>query len=342
MTSDILLTIGIPVYNGEQLISQTLDSILPELKNVDHSKLEILISDNASTDNTEKIIKEKYLDRFGRLLSYYKNSKNEGFDGNADLVVRRAKGSYVWLFGCGETAKPGALSMILSKLGGNDYNNVILNFDIYSEKLGRIEESDNFKLANDIIFDSGDDFFRKMTFGITPLSANIISKDSWRRIASTPLVGFGWCHVERIISLLAFNKHKKTLYISTPCFTLWREVNGWWESCGRGFILFTAMRKIVTNMEKIGYSDSMVSALLHEQYASIPSTLYTSKLQGLSLNRELVTNAIATCYKQPSFWLFYLPILLLPHPCYMALRSAYKGAKRLASSITGNLCLKSL
>ena len=49
--SEKLLTIAIPTYNGEKTISNMLDILLPQcLKYID--KIEVFISDNASTDDT--------------------------------------------------------------------------------------------------------------------------------------------------------------------------------------------------------------------------------------------------------------------------------------------------
>jgi glycosyltransferase involved in cell wall biosynthesis len=49
-----LVSIGMPVYNGEKYIMRALDSLLAQ----DYEKFEIIISDNASTDQTPKNIKE--------------------------------------------------------------------------------------------------------------------------------------------------------------------------------------------------------------------------------------------------------------------------------------------
>ena len=49
-----LVIIGIPVFNGEKLLKKRMESIL----NQTYQNFEIIISDNASTDNTSKICKE--------------------------------------------------------------------------------------------------------------------------------------------------------------------------------------------------------------------------------------------------------------------------------------------
>ena len=52
------VTIGLPVYNGELSLSQSIDSVLKQ----SFTDFELIISDNASTDSTIKIC-EKYLNK---------------------------------------------------------------------------------------------------------------------------------------------------------------------------------------------------------------------------------------------------------------------------------------
>ena len=85
---DVLVTIGLPVYNGENFLESTLDSIL----NQTHSNLELIISDNASTDNTCEICR-KYLEQDSR-IKYFRNDKNVGAAENYNIVTRLAKGKY--------------------------------------------------------------------------------------------------------------------------------------------------------------------------------------------------------------------------------------------------------
>ncbi len=48
------LTIGLPIHNGEKFLKQRLENI----KLQTFGDFEIIISDNASTDNTNKMCKE--------------------------------------------------------------------------------------------------------------------------------------------------------------------------------------------------------------------------------------------------------------------------------------------
>ena len=50
MVSEPKVSIGLPVYNGEDLLPETLDSILAQT----FEDFEVVISDNASTDATPR------------------------------------------------------------------------------------------------------------------------------------------------------------------------------------------------------------------------------------------------------------------------------------------------
>jgi glycosyltransferase involved in cell wall biosynthesis len=51
MSGAPLVSIGLPVYNGDAFVERALDSLCAQ----DYEHLEIIVSDNASTDNTAKI-----------------------------------------------------------------------------------------------------------------------------------------------------------------------------------------------------------------------------------------------------------------------------------------------
>jgi abequosyltransferase len=55
-----ILTIAIPTYNRDFILSKALDNLLPQLS-IYEDDIELIISDNASTDNTQEVIKEKQL-----------------------------------------------------------------------------------------------------------------------------------------------------------------------------------------------------------------------------------------------------------------------------------------
>lgn len=86
MSTGPRLTIGLPVHNGERHLSQSLDALLDQT----YTDFELIISDNASTDGTERICRE-YVRRDQR-VSYVRQRHNIGAAGNHNAVVRLARG----------------------------------------------------------------------------------------------------------------------------------------------------------------------------------------------------------------------------------------------------------
>lgn len=89
MTTSIpRVTIGLPIYNGQNYLAQTMDSILAQT----YRDFELIISDNASTDGTEAICRE-YAARDGR-VRYVRNDENIGASANYNRVFELGQGVY--------------------------------------------------------------------------------------------------------------------------------------------------------------------------------------------------------------------------------------------------------
>jgi len=83
-----LVSIGLPVYNGEDHLEEVLDSLLKQK----YKNFEIIISDNKSTDRTSAICK-KFAEKNNKIF-YFKQKKNIGAINNFNFVLSKAKGSY--------------------------------------------------------------------------------------------------------------------------------------------------------------------------------------------------------------------------------------------------------
>ena len=89
------LSICIPTYNRCNYLANCLHSIAA---NTNYSKedIQICISDNCSTDETEVVVRhaQEKID-----IVYSKNERNIGLSGNFINVVNMADGEYVWIIG---------------------------------------------------------------------------------------------------------------------------------------------------------------------------------------------------------------------------------------------------
>lgn len=83
-----LVSIGLPVYNGEAYLEQALSSWCEQ----SFSDYELLISDNASTDRTEELCRT-FAETDDRIV-YHRNDRNVGAAANFNSVFHRARGEY--------------------------------------------------------------------------------------------------------------------------------------------------------------------------------------------------------------------------------------------------------
>ena len=84
-----LVSVCIATYNGEKYIKEQLDSIL----NQTYHNIEIIIQDDASTDNTIDIIKNYK----NQKIQLFQNPNNLGYIKNFETLIQRANGDYIAL-----------------------------------------------------------------------------------------------------------------------------------------------------------------------------------------------------------------------------------------------------
>ena len=89
-----LVSIGVPVFNEERFLKASLAALLAQ----DYANIEIIISDNASTDNTATICRRIAEEHDS--VSYHRFDQNQGPAGNFDYVLQQATGDYfMWAAG---------------------------------------------------------------------------------------------------------------------------------------------------------------------------------------------------------------------------------------------------
>ena len=86
----ILLSICIPTFNRCKLLDRLIKSIT-EQESFNNS-IEIIISDNCSTDNTKRIV-SKYLLSYNN-IRYYRNDENIGMEKNIAKVLSLGNGKF--------------------------------------------------------------------------------------------------------------------------------------------------------------------------------------------------------------------------------------------------------
>jgi len=89
-----LVSIGVPLYNEAKYLKQTLESLVAQ----DYPNIEIIISDNASSDNTGEIC-QKFVEHYSH-IKYHRFDKNYGSITNFLYTAENSYGKY-FMFAAG-------------------------------------------------------------------------------------------------------------------------------------------------------------------------------------------------------------------------------------------------
>ncbi len=161
------VSVVIPVYNGEKYIKSALDSVLDQT----FQDFEIIIVNDASTDNTEKVIFDNFkpLIEEGR-IKYLKNEENKGRNITGNIGAEKAEGKYLFFLDADDLWKKNHIEAILPELKSADI--IFSRPRTFIDENGNIKRISKSKIDKDldkIIFSSKIGFpsataFKKETF----------------------------------------------------------------------------------------------------------------------------------------------------------------------------------
>ncbi|SKA82338.1 glycosyltransferase family 2 protein [Desulfobaculum bizertense] len=121
-----LLTIAIPTFNRAVHLEILLQHLLPQI----NDQIEVLITDNASEDNTSKVIRE-YCNQSPRLKAI-RHHRNIGFNGNYKYIFEAARGEWLWIIGDDEIPSPNLVHDVLEEIAKNRTDIILLGIQKYN------------------------------------------------------------------------------------------------------------------------------------------------------------------------------------------------------------------
>lgn len=221
------LSICIPTYNRRDELLRLLTSIEIALaKFPPAGQVEVIVSDNASTDGTELAIPEAK-DRLPCLL-YFRNNTNQGFAANLNRVVSLASGAYCWLMGSDDALLPDVLDRLWPHLDGGP--SVIVGnpvtrsverkfFLFHDEKEQRLSSEQEYVLYVAQC--------REISAAFAFMSTLIVKHDFWDRIQCTQYENeHPYAHMLRIVRGLA-TEGGNVRCLNAPMVTTGHSGNEW-------------------------------------------------------------------------------------------------------------------
>jgi len=296
-----LLSIGIPTYNGTKFISKAITSAIDGIKkNKLEDEVEIIISDNASEDNTKEIVLGIIRDNPSIDIAYFANDTNIEFDRNVDMVVQHSSSKYVWFLSDDDYIINNGLKKVVDVLRENELDLLFVNYKNVIEVKRATKIYDNGAILwNDIKFKNG------------LISSNIINRDAWLSLTMSDYFDGLWIHMAYSLEVLSPIRKGKSGVIGE--YVLAQEGDPRWGK--NGTFIFTGFRllDIFNKMLALGYSKQDKINADFVIKGGYPYNLIVAKAQGLIIDKSVLRQFIYYYKQYKSFWLIDLPVLLIPN-----------------------------
>lgn len=226
MEEKIRLTIAIPTYNRCELLLQTLNSV--EQQRV--GGVEVIVSDNASTDDAEGKVK-KYCREHN--IIYHRNAENLGMDANFLNCLQMAKGEYIHLLSDDDILLPGAIEKILMLIEEEQPDYINLNSYTYAEKVFDVTKKGLPRIT--LRTEGGTDFIstdknacmKYIGVYITYISATILKRKNFEEIKKpSKYYGTYFLHAHCVFECLKGDNKKIVITKETWVAAKWNNSGG--------------------------------------------------------------------------------------------------------------------
>ncbi len=322
----VRISFCIPTYNRADLIRQTLDSILSQ----GDPNVEVVVADNASTDNTREVI-EAYNNPH---MTYFCWDKNQGPERNLFKAVQLATGDYCWLMGSDDCLEPEALAHVRRLLEENPgLSGISTNSWNYDRTFSQKQPSrPPFDLRSDRVFRNAEACVATLGAWLPYFSAQIVERDRWNdaaRQVDISRVGLGThtvTHLEVLGHLI--QNHPYWLYCHRRCVG-YRGGNDAYEKefgpINRMKVNIIGFDTSVRNVFRSGRVPRQVMGRVLRHY--VHYDILGAKLHRQPLSFYMQAFAVGWNYvrQNPCFWIYVVPIMCVPSICLRWARWIYRA-----------------
>jgi abequosyltransferase len=309
------VSICIPTYNRADKLPRLLDSIAGQIGY--DLEVEVVISDNASTDDTAALVERYKVD--GLTIVYDRLPENRGFDRNLLNAIERASGTFCWLFGSDDFLEPGALAALEQTLTRHrDAAGVSIGLQAYSPDLKRqlfLDDHISTDFADETVLVGRGDIIARIGACFGFMSSVVIRR---------PYL-LGYIHTYVIARLL----DDQSCWIVLPLRLVGYRTSEASISSTNEFAR--------TRLDIVGYDLAFGDTLGRDHWAyrramrmvavyAISIHFINAKLSGASAAywREAVPTTLSYYWRYPGFWMRTLPIALVPRPLLLGARTIYQ------------------
>lgn len=312
----IVLSVCIPTYNRSKYTAAAINSVLKYSHGV---SIEIVVCDNASTDDTEEII-GAMVSEYPNTLKYYRNPLNIGPERNFLRLIEHAVGKYCWILGSDDEITQDAIPAVIRAMEDNPdlIMGDAVDCDIDLNESGMLK----FLTLNESSLDFSDrrnilTYFKAATMNASLfgyISSMVFKRQRWNDIPiNRTFIGSGYIQVSRALDMIIKNPGKLH-YLAHPIAKDRRNNCSYMEEFGQYARLLLDVRMFQAVLNDYFATDIE----LRNEYKEFVRRCYGGKVRGSMLTGNATVDTFLT-----TFW---INDEILPEKKW-SLRSKVMGAK---------------
>lgn len=217
----MLLSICIPAFNQAPELKKTLTSLGSKsiTRAIDDGLIEVLVSNNASTDDTSLLSIPAPRQR----PIWFHQAVNLGFRGNLKFLAQHSKSDYLIFLGCGELIDESKFEGLLKLLAARKWSLGTVGLRYFDATAGELSKPSSSALST-----------RLKSIAPRPLyteaiSGNVFSRELFvNALSTTNQTGDSWPHLEVALRIGQTQRQSSFFRYLPPLVTVHGSSNGWW------------------------------------------------------------------------------------------------------------------
>lgn len=321
------LTICLFTHSGRRdVLRQALASVFQQLCGVELSGVEVCVTDNASSDGTERMMAELAREH-GERLRYLRHDRDLGLSRNLLSCVELARSDYCWILTSDDAIESGGIARVLELIGlAQEPPGVVVNkanFDSRLVELASQGASDFHppEQRRTIQYDDADRFISDCGLLTSLVSTLIVRRDSWLgAVAELGGVDFAASTIFPHLPVIARMARRDPRWVWCPAKLVRVRMDNAFLASDEGWSVDEIHTRLLSDMsrmwrEHLGRHNPVRLSLLRRAYRTFAArrVLRTTAPKGRSVKARLV---LLRAYGRlfwwvPAFWLETVPGLVL-------------------------------
>jgi len=323
----LLLSICIPTYNRATFLGECLES-LARLDTGYWGDVEVIVSDNASTDNTVEVV-DRY--RQSIPIRYFRNESNIGGERNFFAAASHGSAEHVWVFGDDDIFEEAAIVSALKhiRLG---YDLIVLNYSTWSLEMDAKLNSRGLARTKPSTYDDPNAVLASLGSHLGYISCIIVRKEMYLSVPPEEyeqFVQYGFSHLYAIYC--GIRPGCRAVCLPDPVFKNRADncliFTG--ESANSNWITYfiTGTALVFETLGRNGYSSL---AVLRAKNQVLRDFVTRKILTGMNdISRPSLARLMFRYYRWNwRFWTICLPALLIPKRFLSFARDLYLATRQ--------------